>query len=204
MQYRFSTYILVLLSSITASCAFVPTRSGKFARVLTDVDSSFDFGRQRFSLHASVADGEKSFVLSDEEVGPAIRLAIGSNGNDKIINAFGLWAVVVSLITCPIWSLAMMVMDKLESDPTRSTYDFTGKIWSRVWLAMTGSTPEVFNLERINESVKHETGVLFVANHASWLDIPVLCTALDPVFKFISKGDLIKAPCIGQQLKGVS
>ena len=34
--------------------------------------------------------------------------------------------------------------------------------------------------------------------------IPVLCTVLDPVFKFIAKGELLKVPCIGQQLEGVS
>lgn len=41
-----------------------------------------------------------------------------------------------------------------------------------------------------------------MANHASWLDIPVLCTCLDNVFKFISKSELKNAPCIGQQLRG--
>ena len=34
-------------------------------------------------------------------------------------------------------------------------------------------------------------------------DIPVLCTVLDPVFKFIAKGELSKVPCIGTQLSGV-
>lgn len=34
-----------------------------------------------------------------------------------------------------------------------------------------------------------ERGALIVANHASWLDIPVLCTAVDGPFKFIAKGE---------------
>jgi 1-acyl-sn-glycerol-3-phosphate acyltransferase len=34
------------------------------------------------------------------------------------------------------------------------------------------------------------------------VDIPVLCTVLDPVFKFIAKGELAKVPCIGTQLSG--
>lgn len=43
---------------------------------------------------------------------------------------------------------------------------------------------------------------MYVANHASWLDIPVICTVLNPVFKFIAKGELVKVPCIGHQLTG--
>ncbi|GMH77021.1 hypothetical protein TL16_g07264, partial [Triparma laevis f. inornata] len=43
---------------------------------------------------------------------------------------------------------------------------------------------------------------LIVANHASWLDIPVLCTAVDGPFKFIAKGELTQVPLIGQQLTG--
>lgn len=34
------------------------------------------------------------------------------------------------------------------------------------------------------------------------VDIPVLCTVLNPVFKFIAKGELAKVPCIGTQLSG--
>ena len=67
---------------------------------------------------------------------------------------------------------------------------------------MTNSYPTVSgNLERVRKG--NELGpCLYVANHASWLDIPVLCTVLDPVFKFIAKGELSKVPCIGTQLSG--
>ena len=100
--------------------------------------------------------------------------------------------------------MAMKLVERMDNDDNRSLYDKTGKIWSKTWLTMTNSYPTITgNLERLKAG--DEGGAcLFVANHASWLDIPVLCTVLDPVFKFIAKGELAKVPCIGTQLSGVS
>jgi 1-acyl-sn-glycerol-3-phosphate acyltransferase len=118
-----------------------------------------------------------------------------------------------------------------DVDPHRVVYDQTGKLWSKAWLSLTNSYPSISGYDvgtllqleandhddtknKKEEEQKKEKNVvgteekpracLFVANHASWLDIPVLCTVLDPVFKFIAKGELSNVPCIGQQLKGVS
>lgn len=148
-------------------------------------------------------DFEQSFVLSEAEVNPIVRLNFG--GKEKLVNGFGLWTILVSLLTGPIWSAAMYIVaifHQLDEsfDQDKSIYDKTGKIWSKAWLAMTMSTPSVAGeVERLKDG---QGACLYVANHASWLDIPVLCTVLDPVFKFIAKGELGNVPCIGQQLRG--
>lgn len=146
---------------------------------------------------------DDDFILNKEETKPILR--IGSGESEKIINSFGLWCAAVSLLTGPIWMAAMMLVNntinKSDRDPHRSVYDFTGKIWARCWLSMTNSVPTVSgDLQQLRQG---NGPCLYVANHASWLDIPVLCTVLDPVFKFIAKGELRKVPCIGQQLDGV-
>lgn len=154
---------------------------------------------------------EKDFRLADEDVKPYAKLKVGSS--DKIVNLFGLWTFVVSVLTGPLWAAVMYVLNAAYEadtdgqylnkwDPNRAIYDGTGKVWSRVWLALTMSTPTLSgDVDRLREG---QGACLYVANHASWLDIPVLCTVLDPVFKFIAKGELGKVPCIGQQLTGVS
>ena len=154
---------------------------------------------------------QKNFVLSPTEVNPLVTLKVGSS--DKLINAFGLWTLAVSLLTGPIWAAVMYLLNQAYEadtdkrymnkwDPNRAIYDSTGKVWSRLWLALTMSTPTLSgDVDRLREG---QGPCLYVANHASWLDIPVLCTVLDPVFKFIAKGELGKVPCIGQQLNGVS
>jgi Acyltransferase len=148
--------------------------------------------------------------LSKEETNPLIR--IGKGEKEKIINAFGLWCAAVSLVTGPVWMAAMSLVDMMNQqnsdwDPHRAWFDSTGKIWAKVWLTMTMSYPtvsgEVGWLKQSTSSASTVGPCMYVANHASWLDIPVLCTVLDPVFKFIAKGELRKVPCIGQQLNGV-
>ena len=149
-----------------------------------------------------------SFYWTKEECRPLLRL--GRTESEKVINLFGLWCLFVSLVTFPIWIVAMTIVSTLSSsrrgssssnsswDPHGALFDTTGKLWAKVWLMGTNSYPT------ISGSPIAKTGAcLYVANHASWLDIPILCTVLDPVFKFIAKGELRHVPGIGQQLHGV-
>ena len=154
---------------------------------------------------ATTRSGFESSVLSYEDVNPIIKL--GSGDKEKMINSFGLWALVVSLIVCPIWYVAMKMvslmnmMDK-DFDPNKAIHDSTGKIWAKSWLFLTNSYPDITGeIDQIKEA---NGACLYVANHASWLDIPIVCTVLSPVFKFISKKSLGSLPCIGDQLIGVS
>ncbi|CAJ1940116.1 unnamed protein product [Cylindrotheca closterium] len=143
----------------------------------------------------------RSFQLSQDEINPL--LTFGEPPKEKFVNAHGAWCFLVSLVTGPIWLLAMAIVGKKgDNDVNKAEYDNTGKIWSKAWLTATNSYPTISgNVERL-EAGNDAGACLFVANHASWLDIPVLCTVLDPVFKFIAKGELAKVPCIGQQLTG--
>jgi 1-acyl-sn-glycerol-3-phosphate acyltransferase len=146
-------------------------------------------------------------LLPPSEINPIITLKKGQP-KEKIINPFGLYSILITIILNPIWSLAMFITDAVcnafpDLDPSRAFYDYTGKIWSRAWLTIADSYPTISgDVERLEDNGLG--ACLFVANHASWLDIPVLCTVLDPVFKFIAKGELKAIPCIGQQLVGVS
>jgi len=149
---------------------------------------------------------ENSCYISQEDSSPIVTLGKGSE-KEKVVNSHGLKGLLATIILNPIWSLAMYITDKVCNaveglDENRSFYDTTGKIWAKSWLTMIDSYPTVSgDVERLKES--NDLGAcLFVANHASWLDIPVLCTVLDPVFKFIAKGELKSVPCIGQQLTG--
>jgi len=148
---------------------------------------------------------DESCVLTKDEIAPIVTLKKGTP-KEKMINAYGFYTIFVTLLLNPIWFLAMSITDAtcnaFDLDENRAMYDMTGKIWARAWLSLTSSYPTISgDVERLKEN--NDLGpCLFVANHASWLDIPVLCTVLDPVFKFIAKGELKDVPCIGQQLVG--
>jgi Acyltransferase len=147
----------------------------------------------------------RSYFLSREEIKPIFQL--GSGDKEKLVNAFGLWSLVVTLLTCPLWAAAMSLLNVVYKvygdawDPHRALYDTTGKIWSKSWLTLSNSMPTFSG--HVDQLQEGNGPCLYVANHASWLDIPILCTVLDPVFKFIAKGELRGVPCIGQQLVGV-
>jgi 1-acyl-sn-glycerol-3-phosphate acyltransferase len=156
-------------------------------------------------LQSAFEQDTTSYALTKEEAKPLF--GIGRGDKEKIVNPFGLWCAFASIVTGPIWMAAMSVVNCIhkmneEWDPHRTVYDTTGKVWAKVWLTMTNSYPTMSG--NIDQLKGDQCPCLYVANHASWLDIPVLCTVLDPVFKFIAKGELRKVPCIGQQLEGVS
>ena len=187
---------LLVVNSLKHATAFLPQQCRVGCQHQHD---------QRIQLRSTNAiQGEvdtSSYILSREEVNPI--LTFGKDDKEKVVNAFGMWCLVVSLITGPIWMLAMKLVHKMENDENRAMYDMTGKIWSKTWLTMCNSYPTITGNREYLAADNHKGACLFVANHASWLDIPVLCTVLDPVFKFIAKGELMKVPCIGTQLEGV-
>jgi 1-acyl-sn-glycerol-3-phosphate acyltransferase len=153
---------------------------------------------------------ENKCMLPRSEIHPIIKLKEGEP-KEKFVNAHGLYCILVTIILNPIWAVAMWITDAVckafpDLDPNRAFYDYTGKVWSRLWLTVTDSYPTISgDVDRIRIPKNEEDSLgacLFVANHSSWLDIPILCTVLDPVFKFIAKGELKSIPCIGQQLVG--
>lgn len=135
-------------------------------------------------------------------------LKFGKGGKLKVLNLYGLWVILVSLLTFPPWILALS-LEQLHGkinkkwDENRSVFDKIGKIWSKVWLKMIGSYPTQSGKVEMLKGKGTIGPCLYVANHGSWLDIAIICTVVQPVFKFIAKGDLKNVPGIGQQLRGV-
>jgi Acyltransferase len=207
---RLCLIALVLLSSILSTLAFSPLPwliHQHHQQKEQQQQQSIPVRSGAWNLSATLEDVNSdscSFVLTDKEVKPIIRL--GKGEKEKVINSFGIWCLLVSLVTGPIWMAAMGLVNVMNAmnedwDPHGAIYDQTGKVWAKTWLSLTHSYP-TFSGE-IEHLKKGHGPCLYVANHASWLDIPVICTVLEPVFKFIAKGELRTVPCIGQQLVGV-
>ena len=156
---------------------------------------------------SSLSSSSSSYFIPEDQINTILKF--GSDEKQKIVNKFGLWCLVMCFITLPPWSAVMSLVDTVcnlqpNLDPNRSFYDYTGKVWSRMYLRLINSYPAITgDVEWIHDENRGKA-CLYVANHASWIDIPIVCTVLDPVFKFIAKSELHGVPCIGQQLVGVS
>lgn len=157
----------------------------------------------------SLPPKEENFWIEPDKVKFQI-LNIGKGAKRKILNLQGLWVIVASLTTMPFWILALSLQQlymkfNKKWDENRSMFDKTGKIWARLWLRLIECYPtKSGNVDMLKGKGKGIGPCLFVANHGSWLDIPIVCSVVNPVFKFIAKGDLKNIPGIGQQLRVVS
>mmetsp|Transcript_19870 Transcript_19870/g.36511 ORF Transcript_19870/g.36511 Transcript_19870/m.36511 type:complete len:402 (-) Transcript_19870:165-1370(-) len=163
------------------------------------------------------AGSASSHVLSIDDMNPIFKF--NKNGKEKVLNATGLYHLFIIVITMPFWLVSMGVLqwlgDNIEGfDENRAKFDYSGKVWCRTYLKWTDCYPEIAgDVARLQTSTQttqttttiednNDGACLFVANHASFLDIAVLCCVLDPVFKFIAKDELKKLPGVGKQLVG--
>ena len=106
------------------------------------------------------------------------------------------------LITDPIIILATIIMGSISL--LTSLFDSDGRIqhqisrvWSRMLLMVSGVKMQVVGLENIDP---HSTYV-FVANHRSFMDIPVLLAYLPLQFRFLAKKGLFLIPFLGTHLR---
>lgn len=84
-----------------------------------------------------------------------------------------------------------------------STFDSSGRkqaalaaAWSRVLLWVTGVKVKVEGLQNISP----EGSYIFVANHLSYMDTPVVLANIPVQFRFLAKGGLFKIPFLGWHL----
>jgi len=87
----------------------------------------------------------QSYYLSPNEIGPIVYKSVKPKGT-KYVNVFGLYAFILSLITCPPWVIAMTAVQSISKifkkfDPNQALFDKTGKIWSKTWLRLGGMYP---------------------------------------------------------------
>mmetsp|Transcript_42673 Transcript_42673/g.97885 ORF Transcript_42673/g.97885 Transcript_42673/m.97885 type:complete len:206 (+) Transcript_42673:367-984(+) len=77
-------------------------------------------------------------------------------------------------------------------------HDWVGKTWSRVNMAVGGCAPsQILGLENVPPT---DQPALYVSNHASWFDIPLVAQVIPNNFKFIAAAELQGLPLVGQQL----
>jgi 1-acyl-sn-glycerol-3-phosphate acyltransferase len=106
------------------------------------------------------------------------------------------------LITDPIIILATIIMGSISL--LTSLFDSDGRIqhqisrvWSRMLLTVSGVKMQVEGLEKIDPGATY----VFVANHRSFMDIPVLLAYLPLQFRFPAKKGLFLIPFLGTHLR---
>jgi 1-acyl-sn-glycerol-3-phosphate acyltransferase len=70
------------------------------------------------------------------------------------------------------------------------------KVWGQVLLLVSGVQVEVEGLEHIDPAASY----IFMANHTSYMDTPVILANISVQFRFLAKRGLFKIPLLGTHL----
>jgi 1-acyl-sn-glycerol-3-phosphate acyltransferase len=104
------------------------------------------------------------------------------------------WVAVVALfVTVPL-SMATILVALVRS--TSPVIEGIQRLWARTLVRAAGIDLHTENLDRIDPSQRY----ILVANHYSYLDIPVILAAVKQPIRFMAKASLFKIPIFGWAL----
>ena len=106
-----------------------------------------------------------------------------------IVSSFQILVIVIVTIFCATIAVILRVITLKESNAL-----LVGrKLWSPILLFITGVRVEIEGLENITKN----KACIFVANHSSHFDIPVLFNSLPVNIYFVAKKELKNIPFLG-------
>jgi 1-acyl-sn-glycerol-3-phosphate acyltransferase len=100
-------------------------------------------------------------------------------------------AIVLATIVYGTISLAAALFDKTGTIPIR-----VARAWGRFLLAVSGVRVRVEGLENIDPNGSY----IFVSNHLSYMDTPVVLSHVPVQFRFLAKRGLFQIPLLGTHL----
>jgi 1-acyl-sn-glycerol-3-phosphate acyltransferase len=106
------------------------------------------------------------------------------------------------LFSTPLIAAATIVLGSLSIlasliDGSGRTQHHLARLWGKILLAVSFIRVRVEGLEKLDPHASY----VFVANHASYMDIPAILAALPHEFRFFAKKGLFRIPFLGTHLK---
>lgn len=104
-------------------------------------------------------------------------------------------------VKAPLICLSTIVMGSISFccslfDKTGNTQHLVARAWSRQLLAIGGVRVRIEGLENIDPAGSY----IFVSNHVSFMDTPVLMANIPVQFRFLAKRGLFQIPFLGNHL----
>jgi len=99
--------------------------------------------------------------------------------------------IILATIFFGVWSLVLSLFDESGDGLIR-----VARRWARVVLAAAGVKVELEGLEHIAPTGSY----VFVSNHASYMDTPVVLANIPVQFRFLAKRGLFQIPLLGTHL----
>jgi len=102
--------------------------------------------------------------------------------------------VIVLLLAIP---LSLLALFSIPVERSGRLYHWSAYAWSRIILRLYGIKVNVRGLEHIQNKER----VIYVANHASWFDIPAMVVGIPDQIRIVFKKELTIVPIWGWALK---
>lgn len=112
-----------------------------------------------------------------------------------------LWArtaVIFGWVALATVLFGLLVIGLSMSPDTAHLIPRVARVWGRSILAFSGVRVRVLGRERIDSTA----GFIFMANHQSNYDIPVLLGHLPVPFRWLAKAELFRIPIFGRAMRG--
>ncbi|MGZ4859206.1 MAG: lysophospholipid acyltransferase family protein [Candidatus Angelobacter sp.] len=110
------------------------------------------------------------------------------------LRSYFLWDPLIWLYTIVLGCISLVVS---LFDPSGERQQRIARLWSRMILGTVGARVQVEGLDKIDTSKPQ----VYVVNHLSALDIPVLYTYLRFQFRIMAKKELFRYPFMGWHLR---
>jgi 1-acyl-sn-glycerol-3-phosphate acyltransferase len=112
------------------------------------------------------------------------------------------WKLRAAVFTAPAIVLATIAMASISlicslRDREGRTQHRVARLWSRMLLALSFVQCRVSGLEKIDPAANY----VFVSNHSSYMDTPVVLGSLPQEFRFFAKKGLFSIPFLGWHLR---
>lgn len=108
---------------------------------------------------------------------------------------------VVALLAYTAWyggRVILLALCGVRHERPGSPFDQAQRMWGTRLLAATGITVEVVGRERLPDHP-----VVYIANHASWVDIWALLAVLPGSPRFVAKKEFMSFPIIGRAMRAI-
>ncbi len=113
-------------------------------------------------------------------------------------------AVLRTVVAVTVQTLATFIIGSylivlLKVRPKTRQVPRVMRIWARLFLLVTGTRVTVEGAERIDPAGSY----VFVGNHSSNLDIPVIMGKLPVSIRFLAKKEMFKVPVLGGAMRAI-
>jgi len=175
------------------------------APFLSDRQSSDEIEHEENrKIKANYIEQEKGVIKKKIAVGGPLSF----NTKYGRLNPFGIYWLLLSSSLGLVW-FALLQLCRLFYWVTGNRFDknkriptFFSHVWGTLLLRLSNSYPPVENRELLDDLFTKQTAAMFVANHASWNDIPYLGVAIGwRNYKFVGKKELLKVPILSSAIQ---